>query len=183
MERVIPLSRRKGDIAILVFFWINILFITYVVDVEQIVLPDISGDWEYPLWPPRPAVDLIHWYGHNFDPVLIARPPWWRMTIWIDSLYFGPFYIFAIYAFTKGKEWIRVPALVYCGLMIANVTIILGEEFMGAHATPYPGMVLALNAPWLLFPFFIIYRMNNPKPFTETVAETPAATGAAHAVA
>ena len=50
MERVIPLSRRKGDIVVLVFFWINILLITYIVDVEQIVLPDISGDWEYPLW-------------------------------------------------------------------------------------------------------------------------------------
>ncbi len=183
MTRVIPLSRRKGDIAILVFFWINILFITYVVDVEQIVLPDISGDWEYPLWPPRPAVDLIHWYGHNFDPVLIARPAWWRMTIWIDSIYFGPFYIFAIYAFTKGKEWIRVPALVWAGLMIANVTIILGEEFMGEHATPHPWMVLALNLPWLLFPFFVIYRMKEAHPFTEEVAAADVKMGAASAVA
>ena len=47
MERVIPLSRRKGDIVVLVYFWINILLIPYIVDVEQIVLPDISGDWEY----------------------------------------------------------------------------------------------------------------------------------------
>ncbi len=86
MGRVIPLSRRRGDIAVLVFFWINILFITYIVDIEQIVLPDISGAWDYPLWPPAAAVDLIHWYGNNFDPVLIARPAWWRMTIWIDSL-------------------------------------------------------------------------------------------------
>ena len=97
-------SRRKGDIVVLVFFWINILFITYIVDVEQIVLPDISGDWEYPLWPPAFCVDIIHWYGRNFDPVLIARPAWWRMTIWIDALFFGPFYITAIYAWTKGKN-------------------------------------------------------------------------------
>ena len=87
MERVIPLSRRKGDIVVLVYFWINILFITYIVDLEQNVLPDISGDWEYPLWPPAFFVDIIHWYGRNFDPVLIARPVWWRMTIWIDSLF------------------------------------------------------------------------------------------------
>ncbi|MBW2551053.1 MAG: hypothetical protein JRE73_09835, partial [Deltaproteobacteria bacterium] len=64
MERVIPLSRRKGDIVVLVYFWINILLITYIVDVEQIVLPDISGDWEYPLWPPAFLVDIIHWYGN-----------------------------------------------------------------------------------------------------------------------
>ena len=78
-------------------FWLNILLITYIVDVEQIVLPDISGDWEYPLWPPAFWVDIIHWYGRNFDPVLIARPVWWRLTIWIDSLFFGPFYVFGIY--------------------------------------------------------------------------------------
>ena len=59
MERVIPLSRRKGDIVILAFFWLNILVITYIVDVEQIVLPDISGDWEYPLWPLPFMVDIM----------------------------------------------------------------------------------------------------------------------------
>ena len=132
MDRVIPLSRRKGDIVVLGFFWLNILLITYIVDVEQIVLPDISGDWEYPLWPPAFWVDIIHWYGNNFDPVLIARPAWWRMTIWIDSLFFGPFYMFAIYAWTKGKNWIRIPSIIWASVMMTNVTIILGEEFMGA---------------------------------------------------
>ncbi len=170
MERVIPLSRRRGDIVVLLFFWINILFITYVVDVEQIVLPDISGDWEYPLWPPAAAVDLIHWYGRNFDPVLIARPAWWRMTIWIDSLFFGPFYIVAIYAWTKGKNWIRIPSIIWASVMMTNVTIILGEEFMGSHPTPSPGLVLALNLPWLLVPVYVIKRMYDTEtPFTETV--------------
>ncbi len=170
MERVIPLSRRKGDIVVLVFFWINILFITYIVDVEQIVLPDISGAWEYPLWPPAVCVDVIHWYGKSFDPVLIARPVWWRMTIWIDALFFGPFYAAAIYAWTKGKNWIRVPSIIWAAVMMTNVTIILGEEFMGPHATPAPLFVLALNLPWFLFPIYVIKRMYSTEtPFTETV--------------
>ena len=172
MQRVIPFSRRKGDVAVLAFFWINILFITYVVDVEQIVLPDLSGDWEYPLWPPAPAIDLIHWYGSNFDQVLMARPAWWRMTIWIDSLFFGPFYVFAIYAWTTGKNWIRIPSIIYASVMITNVTIILGEELMGSHPTTHPGLVLVLNAPWLLFPIYIIARMyNDATPFTEDSTE------------
>ena len=57
----------------------------------------------YPLWPPAKMVDLVHWYGRTFDPPLMARPAWWRATIWIDALFFGPFYAFAIYAFIKGK--------------------------------------------------------------------------------
>ena len=112
IERAIPLSLRKGDIAILVFYWVNLLLITYVVDVEQLTIPDLHPGWTYPLWPPKAAVDIIHGYGLSHDPVLLARPVWWKMTIWIDSIFFGPYYAFAIYAFTKGKSWIRIPSII-----------------------------------------------------------------------
>ena len=58
----------------------------------------------------------------------MARPAFFRMTIWIDVVAFGPFYAFAIYAFIRGREWIRVPALVWSGVMMTNVAIILFEE-------------------------------------------------------
>jgi EXPERA (EXPanded EBP superfamily) len=51
-----------------------------------------------------PLVDLIHWYGRTFDPLIIARPAWWKATIGIDALFFGPFYLFAIYAYSK-DDW------------------------------------------------------------------------------
>jgi hypothetical protein len=162
----IPLSQRRGDLLILGFFWLNLLFITYQMDLEQLVIADPS-DFDYPIWPLPPVVDLIHWWGHTFDPVLLARPAWWRMTIWIDALFFGPYYVFAIYAFTKGKDWIRFPSIVYGSVMITNVTIILGEEIAGQHATPELGMVLFANAPWLLVPIFLLYQMwKRPHPFT-----------------
>ncbi|HEY7834171.1 MAG TPA: hypothetical protein VIG30_11415, partial [Ktedonobacterales bacterium] len=69
---VIPLRQRPGDIAILVFFLVNLLFITYIVDLEQLVIANASH-FTYPLWPPRPAVDLIHAYGQQYDHDLIAR--------------------------------------------------------------------------------------------------------------
>ncbi len=170
-RRPIPLGRRHVDIPILAFFWVNIIFITYGVDIEQLIIDDPAA-FEYPWWPPPFMVDLVHWWGRNFDPVLMARPTWWKMTIWIDAVYFGPFYGFAIYTFTRGRDWIRFPAFFYCGLMFANVTIILGEEVAGAHATPTLGIVLLANAPWLLFPLFILYRLwrDDPHPFTEPVA-------------
>jgi hypothetical protein len=46
-------------------------------------------------------VDVIHWWGNTFDPVLIARPAWWKVTIWIDALFFGPYYLFAIYGIRR----------------------------------------------------------------------------------
>jgi hypothetical protein len=166
-----PLSARKGDIAILVFYWVNLLLITYVVDVEQLTIPDLHPGWTYPLWPPKPAVDVIHWYGANHDPLLLARPVWWKMTIWIDSLLFGPYYAVAIYAFTKGKDWIRIPSIVSSSFLIAIVLIILGEETWGEHATPDRAFVYLDNLPWLLFPIFVIARMyKTERPFTESAA-------------
>jgi len=161
----IPLAERKIDYLFIGYWILNLSFITYIVDVEQLVIADPSN-FEYPLWPPAPLVDLVHWWGNRFDPVLLARPPWWRATIWIDSLLFGPFYAAAIYAFVKGRNWIVNPCLIWAGLMFANVTIILFEEILGPHATPDRGMVLLANAPWLLMPIAAIVRMWSHTPFS-----------------
>jgi len=169
MRKVIPLKQRPLDIVILVFFWINLLLITYMIDIEQVVISDVN-QFDYPLWPPAFMVDLIHWWGNTFDPTLMAREPWYRATIWIDQIFFGPYYIFAIYAFTKGKEWIRIPSIVYASMLMTNVIIILWEEALGQNATDHFAMVFMANASWIIFPLIIIYRFrNNPHPFTREI--------------
>ena len=85
---IVPLSKRPGDIVILVFIWINLIFIAYMVDVEQLVIAN-PDNFKYPLWPPAWVIDLTHWWGRNFDPVLIARPAWWKMTIWMILSFSG----------------------------------------------------------------------------------------------
>src|SRR6185295_19516318 len=154
------------DVLILIFFAINLVLVTYMIDVEQLVIAD-PDHFTYPGWPPKWMVDLVHWYGRTFDPVLIARPAWWRATIWIDSLFFGPFYAVAIYAFIKGKNWIRFGTIVWASVMLTNVTIILFEETLGQHATPELGRVYLANACWVIFPVLILYRMwKYPQPFS-----------------
>ena len=165
----IPLSKRPVDIAIIIFFFINLFFITYIVDLEQLIIPD-PYHFDYPFWPPSKLVDLVHWYGSNFDPVLMARPAWWRATIWIDALFFGPFYVFAIYAYIKGRNWIRFGSIVWASVMLTNVTIILFEEVRGDHASPHLARVFLSNAAWLIFPVIVLYRMwRTVTPFTESI--------------
>jgi hypothetical protein len=154
----LPLARRPLDIALIAFFVVNLGFITYIVDVEQLVIAD-PAHFSYPPWPPPAMVDLVHWWGRTFDPALMAREAWWRATIWIDALGFGPFYAVAIYAWWKGRDWIRIPSIMWASVMMTNVTVILLEELRGAHATPRPGVVLAANAPWLLMPILVLARM------------------------
>jgi hypothetical protein len=161
----LPLSKRPVDIAIIIFFIINLFFITYIVDLEQLVIAN-ADHFQYPAWPPSKMIDLVHWYGRNFDPVLIARPAWWRATIWIDSLYFGPFYAFAIYAFAKGRNWIRLISIVWASVMLTNVSIILFEEVVGEHASPQLPRVFMSNAAWVIFPVIVLFRMwRSANPF------------------
>ena len=165
----IPFRSRPLDMILVIFFLVNICFITYIVDIEQLTIPSYAQflqTHQYPLWPPPPLVDMVHSYGKQFDPLLLARPPWWKATIWIDALGFGPFYAFAIFAFIKGKSWIRLPSIIWASVMMTNVTIILSEEFFGPHATPQPVIVFLANFPWLLFPILTIARMwRSEKPF------------------
>lgn len=164
----IPLRQRPLDIALIFFFVVNFFLVTYMIDVEQLVITN-PDDFDYPLWPPRWMVDLVHWYGRTFDPVLMARPAWWRATIWIDSLFFGPFYAVATYAFYKGKNWIRLISIVWASVMLTNVTIILFEEVNGIHASPELGRVFLANAAWLIFPLLVLIRMwRSATPFTRT---------------
>jgi len=92
-------------------------------------------------------LNMIHSYGSTYDPLLMARPQWWKNTIWLDVLFYGPFYAMAINAFSAWQEWIRIPAIFYSGMMFADVFIILGEEIAGPHASPHLPVVLALNLP------------------------------------
>lgn len=171
-RELIPLKERPLDVVLLIFFYINAIFITYMIDIEQLVIAD-PNNFEYPWWPPRFMVDAVHWWGFTFDPALIARPPWWQATIWIDQLYFGPFYLMAIYAFHKGKEWIRIPGIVWASMLMTNVIIILFEEIWGEFASDQLGIVLFANASWIIFPLIFIFRMRNTShPFTREITST-----------
>jgi len=174
LPKLPKLRRRPVDLLLVLFFTVNALVVTYMIDLEQLVITD-TRHFKYPVWPPAPIVDLVHWYGNHYDPLLMARPPFWRMTIWIDVIFFGPFYLFAIYAFIKGRNWIRVPALVWSGTMLANVLIILMEERYGVWATPHFAAVVSANLTWLLVPLVMIWRMRGAQPFARTEETTQVA--------
>jgi hypothetical protein len=171
MRKVIPLKKRPVDYIYLVFFFINLTFITYIVDIEQIIIKDPSN-FTYPIWPLPFLVDMVHWWGKTFDPLQWFRPMWWQATIWLDVILFGPFYLAAIYAFIKGKEWIRIPTFIIMSILFTNVFIICSEEIAGPTPALNLPLVLLANAPWFLFPIFLIWKMwKNEHPFTEEITE------------
>jgi hypothetical protein len=48
-------------------------------------------------------------YTTRWDPAFLDRPLFLRVMCGIDLFIFGPFYLILIYAFVKGRSWIRIP--------------------------------------------------------------------------
>ncbi|NHJ49047.1 MAG: DUF2781 domain-containing protein [Asgard group archaeon] len=168
-ERDLP--RKVIDIILLVFFFINIIFICYLFDIEQLVVSGLDhefitnngfeayvGAGMAPIWPPKFIIRLNHFVG-QFDQALMERPAWWRATIWIDVILFGPFYITAIIAFIKGLNWIRIPSIMWATMMLTNVTIIFFVEFAGYPVTSDWWKIVLANLLWILIPILMIIRM------------------------
>jgi len=169
MIETIPLSRRRLDIILVAFFLVNLLFVSYLIDTEQLVIAN-PAHFTYPIWPPPPLIDAGHWWGYTSDPLLIARPVFFKVTIWLDNLLYGPFYLVATYAYLKGKEWIRLPSIIYAVSMMSGVMMILSEEAFGQYKTPHLALVVTANASWILFPLIILFRFGlNEHHFTRHV--------------
>lgn len=60
IRSVIPLRERPWDFVFLAFFLVNLCFITYIVDIAQIVIAD-PAHFMYPAWQPALALPRI-WY-------------------------------------------------------------------------------------------------------------------------
>jgi hypothetical protein len=166
MRKVIPLKQRPLDYIYLGFFLFNLIFVSYNISLEQIVIKN-PGSFSYPIWPLPFIINMVHWWEQTFDPLLWARPPWYKATIWLDAMVFGPYYLAAVYAFIKGKEWIRIPTFIYASIMFTNVFIICNEEIWGPYASPKMLMVLLANASWFIFPVFLVWKMwKKEHPFT-----------------
>src|SRR6266699_6734701 len=72
--------------------------------------------------------------------------------------------------YSKGKEWIRLPSIIYAVSMMSGVMMILSEEAFGQFKTPHLALVVAANASWIIFPLIILFRFGlNEHPFTRHV--------------
>lgn len=167
----VPLRHRRFDLVFIGFFIFNFVFVSMMIDLECVLIKDTSN-FSYPFWPPKPMVRLIHWYGRNYDPLLMARPPFWMVTMFFDVYVFAPFYLLGAYAFIRGRDWIRLPAIVWATMMFTIVCIILNEEAFGAHRTDHLPLVIGANLSWLIFPILVVWRVGgSAHPFTKSVAK------------
>ena len=106
----------------------------------------------------------------DVDPLFVRNPPFLRVAVLVSAFVWGPLYLYLVWGFVRGRNQIRVPALMYSSALTLAMLMIFAEELASpvpGWATPKPGKFLAFNLPYLIVPILLAIRMRNPNPFGE----------------
>lgn len=106
-------------------------------------------------------------YAKDGDLLIAANPFWVQLELWISTFVFAPFYVAAIYALVKGRNWIHIPAIAYASAMVYSLILYLGSQFAAPYVSPAPVKILAMNLPYALTAVAFAYRMRKSQPFSE----------------
>jgi EXPERA (EXPanded EBP superfamily) len=106
------------------------------------------------------------WYAEvSADHFFSAEHQYVRVNTGISGLIYGPFYLVLVYAFVKGKNWIRTPAFIYVGAMLHGLTEYCVWEYWIGPPPGEPLIFWAFTAPYGLIPLLLAVRMWKPDPF------------------
>jgi len=152
----LPLSQRRRDaffIACFAFF----AFSSFYSDACYTVY-GMSGD--------AGCVQANRAYAEfSGDALFAAQPGFLRARTGVSAFLYGPFYLLSIWAFWRGSNWIRKPALLYVGSMVVGVCEHLIWELALGPVPQRLGVFLAINLPYLLVPLLLGARVWRAKPF------------------
>lgn len=183
-EHIIPLRERRLDLFFIVVF-AAFAFTSFFADrVNALAAPAADSGW---FWA-RAVYDL---YAVGNDPLLIANPVWLRTMCALSAFVFGPFYLVLVYAFIRGRNWVRPFAFIYAGMIVESLIVILAVEFAGESALftqvctsvkPAAELAaqglnadlsvqnipkfLAYNLPYKIVPILLVIRMWHERPFS-----------------
>jgi hypothetical protein len=106
-------------------------------------------------------------YAKDTDLLLAANPFWTQLQLWISTFVFAPFYVAAIYALVRGRDWIHIPAIAYASAMVYSLVLYLGAQFAEPYRSPNPMKIFAANLPYALIAVAFAWRMRRARPFSE----------------
>jgi hypothetical protein len=108
------------------------------------------------------------WYAEGTDPLFLSHPYFLRIQTLISGLVFGPFYLVLVYAFVRGRDWVRIPALLYVSAMTYGMVVYFWNELAGPLPPTNLPKFWAFNLPYLVVPLLLGYRLRRPQPFSAT---------------
>ena len=113
-------------------------------------------------WP-----EANRWYAEFAqDHYFAAEHDYLRVATMISAFIYGPFYLTLVFAFIKGKNWVRLPSLIYVGMMMHGMIEYISWEHWIGPAPGKPLIFWAFNGPYAVVPILLAIRMWRPEPFS-----------------
>jgi hypothetical protein len=130
----------------------------------------------------NPMARFLYAQVGSGDPLMMASPRFVQLSVgFVSALLFGVFYLVLIYAFVRGREWIRLPAIFGAGMIVMCTglyltVLVLGDAPLFALAcgpgsgfdykSPNVLQSFAVNVPYPLVALLLAGRMWRAHPFT-----------------
>lgn len=111
---------------------------------------------------------LVYDYAQRFDPLVGENPLFLRVMSGLSAFVFGPFYVVLIQALIRGRDWIRIPALLYGAAMSYSMIVHVLVELLGPMPPPNLAVFFSMYAPYIIAPLVLMFRMRSPTPFPTT---------------
>lgn len=152
-----PLGERPRDRYLILCF---LLFACTSVFVDRLAALDVDFCGEQRMG------GALCWYGRHIDPLFLANPQWLRVMSGISAGVFGPLYLLLAWAFWRGVEAVRGPALAWAIAILYSLVVHLHMEFFGEHPSPQPVVLLLVYLPYVIVPIAVIVRLRDVRPFS-----------------
>ncbi len=112
-----------------------------------------------------PVAALLFEWGTRHDPLVAANPPALRLMSFVSAFLFGPFYLVLVWAFVRGVNWIRIPALLYSAMIVYSLVIHIGSVGLIHPNTLARPVFWTAYLPYVIVPGLLAYRMRRHQPF------------------
>jgi hypothetical protein len=145
-----PLRHRPLDLFLVVAF-ASFALSTFTVDVWA-VTGRMHGD--------DLLANALRGYTTGADPLFGAMPRHVWVLMLLSLVCFGPMDVAVVIALARGRAWIREPGLFFCGMQSCAMLVYFGFEAFGDLPPLSWPTVIAANAPYLLLPMLLAWRLT-----------------------
>ena len=96
-------------------------------DLERLVMAE-GGSL---IFPPRVLSYFYFRWARTADPLLFQNPIWWQCIEWVNLLCLMPFSAWALFAFARGDNSVRLPAIIVSAFTFYSLILCIGSSLFG----------------------------------------------------
>lgn len=111
-----------------------------------------------------------HWLEPFQDKLMVVFPVWFASFTVCEVFLQFPFFFFACYAFIAGKNWIRIPSIIYATHVMTTLVPIMSAFIFDPAFLNHNPVLLATYSVYFIIPLLLLLNMvlyTNPFNYEE----------------